>query len=230
MSTPLATQITTTLTAANLPAPHANLLASILSSSRNAPLPALIATARHRILFTDLTSPSLLASTTLSFPPNLSNALVQELKLPGPLPVQVLGIEDLSKSKWEQVEAIEAAERGEMTKGREVIQVLPQDDNETSTQTTMPNVKGRGPHRLVLQDTNGQRVYAMELKDVPKIDLNLPIGAKLMLQGCLVARGVVLLEPSKVTVIGGKVEILHKTWAENRKKDLMEAAGLGSGA
>jgi RecQ-mediated genome instability protein 1 len=45
----------------------------------------------------------------------------------------------------------------------------------------------------------------------------------MMLSGFTVARGVVLLEPRKVVVLGGKIEVLHKGWIENRKKDL-EAA------
>jgi RecQ-mediated genome instability protein 1 len=60
------------------------------------------------------------------------------------------------------------------------------------------------------------------------------IGMKVVLKpGTIVARGVVLLEPATVVVLGGKIEALHKSWLENRKKDLkaaIERTGTGQGA
>jgi RecQ-mediated genome instability protein 1 len=141
--------------------------------------------------------------------------------------VQVLGVEDLSKSRWEQLEAIEAKEKGEMTKGREIIRVVDVEDGEDGQPARLPrnaNVgAGGGPHRLVLQDVKGQTVYGLELKAVKGISMSISIGTKLVLNGVTVARGVVLLEPGTVVVLGGKIEALHKVWVENRKKDLLAA-------
>ena len=42
------------------------------------------------------------------------------------------------------------------------------------------------------------------------------------------ARGVVLMEPSTTTVVGGKIEAMHKSWMKGRKAALkagIEAQG-----
>lgn len=71
----------------------------------------------------------------------------------------------------------------------------------------------------------GQTVFAFELKKVPKIEVGMSIGTKMVLKNVLIARGMVMLEPDKVVVLGGKIDVLHKAWVENRKKELMEAVG-----
>lgn len=233
MATPIsltANNLTTALTSSGLPTPSPHFINNVLSTQRaSPPFPALLATAKHRLLSSDITScPSPLAPNTLSFPPNLSDPQIKEQTLRGPIPAQVLSVEDLSKSRWEQIEAIEAAERGETTKGREIIRVIASEDRggegiETDA-VRQAGANGRaGPHRLVLQDVKGQTVYGLELRAVKGVGLDMSIGTKMMLSGVVIARGVLLLEPGKVTVLGGKIESLQKRWIENRKKDL-EAA------
>jgi RecQ-mediated genome instability protein 1 len=222
------TQLSTALTTSGLPTPSPHFLTTILSSQRTQPpLPALIATAKHRLLSSDISiSPSVLASTTASFPANISSPQVREQKLPASIPVQVLGVEDLSKSRWEQLEAIEAQERGEMTKGREIIRVVETEDGDEARPARAPPTGASGsggPHRLVLQDVRGQTVYGLELKAVKGVGMGMSIGTKMVLSGVTVARGLVLLEPETVVVLGGKIDALHKVWVENRKKDLLAA-------
>lgn len=135
-------------------------------------------------------------------------------------------MEDLSKSRWEQLEAIEAQERGEMTKGREIIRVVETEDGDEARPARAPPTgasESGGPHRLVLQDVKGQTVYGLELKAVKGVGMGMSIGTKMVLSGVTVARGVVLLEPETVVVLGGKIDALHKVWVENRKKDLLAA-------
>jgi RecQ-mediated genome instability protein 1 len=222
-----ASQLSLALTQSGLPTPSPHFLTTLLSSQRIAPpLPALLATARLRLLSSDISSsPSPLAPTTPYFPPNLSNPAVRELKLSGGIPVQVLGVEDLSKSRWEQVELIEAQERGETTRGREIIRVVEPEEGEDPSAPGSARHAGQaggagGTHRLVLQDVKGQKVYGLELKAVKGIGIGMSIGAKMVLNGATVARGVVLLEPGTVVMLGGKIEVLHKAWMENRKRDL----------
>jgi RecQ-mediated genome instability protein 1 len=151
---------------------------------------------------------------------------VRERKLPASIPVQVLGVEDLSRSRWEQLEAIEAQERGEMTKGREIIRVVETEGGEDgggAARVSAGTGGSGGPHRLVLQDVTGQTVYGLELKAVKGVGVGMSIGTKMVLSGVMVARGVVLLEPERVVVLGGKIDALHKVWVENRKKDLLAA-------
>ena len=183
------------------------------------PLTALFQTALFRVLASDITA-SLEPIATACFPADIHNAAVKERRLPGPIVVQVLDIEDMSKSRWEQIEAIEVLERGEGTKGREIIRVVPTEDGAD------PNVglsHGGGPHKLLLQDTKGVRAYGMELRDVEGVFLSMNIGSKLVLKSVAVARGVILLEPATTSVLGGKIETLHKDWKETRKAQLKAA-------
>ncbi|KAI0876233.1 RecQ mediated genome instability protein Rmi1 [Hypoxylon argillaceum] len=218
------------------------------------PLPALIATVKTRFLAADLTNPALFDSPSPAFPPNSSNAEVKEVRLTWDIPVQVLDIENLSKSKWEQVEELEAIARGEQTRGREVIR-LPTGNEEDefgvdsqSTQSAMngaerPGLPGRGrsgtsapaasrtsTHRLVLQDCKGQKLYGLELKRIDKIGIGtLNIGEKIMLKrGALLARGTLLLDPVTCTILGGKVDGWQKDWVEGRLARLREAVGADS--
>lgn len=68
-------------------------------------------------------------------------------------------------------------------------------------------------------------MWAFELSKIPKIEVGMSIGTKIMLRNVLIARGMVMLTPEKVVVLGGKIDLLHKAWMENRKKELMEAVG-----
>lgn len=54
---------------------------------------------------------------------------------------------------------------------------------------------------------------------------SLSIGAKLVLKDFIVARGVAMLTPKSVEVLGGKVEVWDKKWKAERKKVLKERAG-----
>jgi RecQ-mediated genome instability protein 1 len=176
-------------------------------------------TALFRLLASDITS-TLSTNASNCFPPDLQNPSVKQCRLSGPVVVQVLQVEDMSKSRWEQIEAIEALERGEGTRGREVIRVAPTEENEDTNADTN---RGGGPHKVLLQDAKGARVFGIELKTVNGLGLGMSIGAKLVLKNASVARGVVLLEPETTTMLGGKIEGLHKAWKENRKADLRAA-------
>jgi RecQ-mediated genome instability protein 1 len=72
----------------------------------------------------------------------------------------------------------------------------------------------------------GTKVYGFELKRVEKLGYppGMSLGCKVMLKrGCKVARGMVLLEPGCVVVLGGKIEALDKAWREGREERLREA-------
>ncbi|KAI1372203.1 hypothetical protein F4677DRAFT_433306 [Hypoxylon crocopeplum] len=208
------------------------------------PLPALVATIKTRLLAADLTTPGLLESPAPAFPPNLSNPEVKETKLTRDIPVQVLDIDNLTKSKWEQVEELEAIARGEQTRGREIIRLPTGNENEdedgVASEAASSAAAGRNnannanaaasksaTHRLVLQDCKGQKVHGLELKRIDRVGVGtLNIGEKIVLRrGATVARGVILLEPATCAVLGGKVEAWQKAWVDGRLARLREAAG-----
>lgn len=209
---------------------------------------------KARFLAADLQTPTLFDSPSPAFPPNLANVEVKEVRIARDTPVQVLDIENLSKSKWEQVEELEAIARGEQTRGREIIR-LPtgnEEDEYAAEGQLAPSIangsdrsgaQGRGgptastnstnaaikasTHRLVLQDCKGQKLYGLELIRLDKIGIGtLNIGEKILLKrGTVVARGTILLEPTTCVILGGKVENWHKAWVEGRPARLREALG-----
>lgn len=229
--------------------------------SRPVPLASLASTAHFRLLGTDFTT-SLSKIGSKVLPPNLSDVQTKETRLNFDVPVQILDIQDISSSKWSQIEAIERVERGEEIRGREVIRTVPgavDDDNSTtensgqtstarntslSSTTANNNKKGStGPHKILLQDAAGNKVWAFELRRIDKITIinsnpplpgtreasnpaapeGMQIGCKLLLQkGCLVRRGLVMLVPENVTVMGGRIDIWDQKWREGRKAQLTQ--------
>lgn len=201
-------------------APSPTWLSSFLSTQRpTTPLPAIQRTALFRLLNSDITA-SLAQSAVSIFPADILNADIASRRLTGPVVVQVLDIEDAGRSRWSQVEAIEAHERGETTKGREIIRVVPGEVGGTDGSGAEVQGKGNaGPHKLLVQDARGVRVYAFELYTVEGIE-KMDIGAKLVLRGVDVRRGVIMLEPAGVQIMGGKLETLHDAWTKHRKENL----------
>src|ERR1700761_1294513 len=111
------------LTSKNVPPTQAWLRDFMPSIRLNTPNVALQKTALFRLLSTDLTTSIQPASNSI-FPADVSSPEPRDRKVPGPITVQVLDIEDIGQSRWSQVESIEAFQRGEKTKGKEIIRVV----------------------------------------------------------------------------------------------------------
>jgi RecQ-mediated genome instability protein 1 len=234
----LASQLRAAILSASLPPPTSSFITTLVQSrTPPLPLPSLLATARARILAADLTSSSLLDKPSLaSLPADLANASIKEARLPRDVHVQVLDIENLSLSRWEQIEELEAVERGERTRGREVIRIVDEGDGNAqdggvsqATQQQQQNQRAAGKnasHRLVVQDSQGQKVFALELQRVDKLDTTrVAIGEKILLKaGTSVARGLILLTPQNCVLLGGKVDAWHRAWVDGRLTRLKEAA------
>lgn len=245
----LAAQINVQLRGHNLPPPSQPWLQALISArDPPPPLPSLVMTAKTRLLASDLTTPGLLdpdSIPNISLPSGITNAAVKETRLGRDIYVQVADIEDLAKSRWEQVEELEAIERGEQTRGREVVR-LPANgaDVDEAQDGTLdgPGPRATGPgragdqpaparlasnkatHRLILQDCKGQNVYGLELKRIPRIAIGtLNLGEKILLRkGAVVARGAVLLEPETCHILGGKVDAWQRAWVSTRLARLRE--------
>ncbi|KAM0510934.1 hypothetical protein ACHAPE_010365 [Trichoderma viride] len=241
-------QLQRAILAQSLPPPSQSFLTTLATArSPPPPIPSLLATAKARLLASDLTNTSnsaIIDPSAPILPANIDAATVKETKLAQNTHVQVIDIENLSSSRWEQVEELEAIERGERTRGRQVIRVVaPEDgDNEADTSTTQQTQASRpaaaaaaatstgeanAVHRLVLQDRQGKRVFAVELKRINGIGINKThIGEKILLKaGAVVARGTVLLTPETCTLLGGKIDAWHETWIEGRLARLKESVG-----
>jgi RecQ-mediated genome instability protein 1 len=201
--------------------PSAAWLQSFVASTRpNTPIAALKSTAQFRLLATDITT-SLAPPANTVFPADVLNARVPLRTVAGPIVCQVLDIEDMGLSRWAQVEAIEARERGETTKGREIVRVV---ESESDGTNVAPAVQSKGPFKLLLQDAKGAKVYGMDLRGIDGLNTNMAMGAKLLLRNVDVRRAVVMLEPGRVQVLGGRLDALDKAWKERRKQRLIDAA------
>ncbi|KIH89061.1 RecQ-mediated genome instability protein 1 [Sporothrix brasiliensis 5110] len=245
-----ALKIRSALAAEQLPEPSQAWLQSIITQqpAQQRSLSTLVAATKTRLLATDLTASGLFdnESRPAVFPRDLlaaSAASVQETRLANDIVVQVVDLENLSQSRWQQVQALEAIERGEQKRGREIIR-LPTDggdgegDDDTGAESSRSGpgrpatAASSGPsdasstHRLVLQDAAGNTLYALELTRIYRISVSrLRMGEKLLIKaGTAVARGTLLLEPTSVKFLGGQVESMHKTWLEGRLARLREAA------
>ncbi|PNP56533.1 hypothetical protein THARTR1_03229 [Trichoderma harzianum] len=235
-------QLRRAILAQSLPPPSQTLLTTLTSRSPPPPIPSLLATAKARLLASDLTNTSgtVVDSSMPVFPPNVDSATVQESTIPQNTHVQVLDIENLSLSRWEQVEELEAIERGERTRGRQVIRVTDEENGEadgssSAGQTQASRAAGgtaasggaNAVHRLVLQDGRGKKVFAVELKRISGIGIGKThIGEKILLRaGAVVARGTVLLTPETCTLLGGKIDAWHEAWMEGRLARLRESVG-----
>lgn len=205
--------------------PKPGWLESFLATTRpNTPLAALKQTCLFRLLATDITN-SLDQPAASLLPEDVLRGTVQTLILTGPIVCQVLDIEDIGQSRWAQVEAIEARERGETTKGREIIRVI-EPENDGSNQPSAPS-QSKGPFKLLLQDAKGLQIYALDLGGIDGLNTNMSMGAKLLLRDAEVRRAVVMLEPGNVQLLGGRLEALDKAWKKGRKDRLIQAANVG---
>jgi len=212
------TQILNHLTTQKNLTPSPSWLNPFLSTQRpTTPLNALVQTAHFRLLASDITT-SLSRNASGCLPTDVGDVNVKERRLGGSIVVQVLDVEDVGRSRWEQVEAIEALERGEGTKGREIVRVTAAAEDGDGGGG---GGKGFGPHKLLLQDAAGTRVYGFEEGSVEGVGVGMSIGCKMLLKGVVVRRGMVMLG-SGVSLMGGKIEGLHATWRERRKRELRE--------
>ena len=224
MATNIAAELTQHLHSRHL-YPTSAWLQSFISTTRpNTPLPAVKQTALFRLLATDITT-SVNQPTSSFFPQDILRGQTQSRIVPGPILCQVLDVEDIGHSRWSQVEAIEARERGEMTKGREIVRVV-EPENENTSEAAAP-VQSKGPFKLLLQDAKGLRIYALDLRGIDGLNTSMTMGVKLILQNVDVRRGVAMLEPGNTKILGGKLEALDKAWKDGRKERLITAARAG---
>ncbi|KAM3466877.1 hypothetical protein BB8028_0002g09250 [Beauveria bassiana] len=246
----LVSQLRSSLAAQSLPPASTSFLTTLISARTPPPPPAsLLATAKARLLACDLTQSSILdADAMAALPADVGSARADKRTLPRDVHVQVLDVENLSLSRWEQVEELESVERGERRQGREVIRVTADEEGgeeegeEGNGSSRAAGSQGRGArgggaqqvtaaknavHRLVLQDCKGQSVYAVEMKRMDRIGIGkTSIGEKMLLRaGSVVARGSVLLTPDKTVFLGGKVESWHEAWTSGRLARLKAAVG-----
>ncbi|KAK5661710.1 hypothetical protein OQA88_9810 [Cercophora sp. LCS_1] len=238
-----ATQLQNSLRTQSGPVPSLAWLRAVVPP-RPIPLAPLIATARTRLLAADLTSPGLLDPVYAEhhrLPRQaINNPEIDTFRIEQDVVVQIIDIESISRSRWEQVEEMEAIERGEQTRGREVIRLPVGEDGDenqngdgmqpsaaTTAATVVTGIAKNATHKLVVQDCKGTKVYAIELARLDWLAIGTTrIGEKMLLKrDTQIARGVLMLEPENCTLLGGRVEQWHKSWVESRLARLKAGTG-----
>jgi RecQ-mediated genome instability protein 1 len=144
----VAQALTNYLVSKDLPPKQEWMQAFIPSIRSTTPILALQKTALFRLLATDITI-AVQSTPATTFSPGIADPAIKDQRLPGPIAVQVLDIEDIGRSRWSQVEALEAQERGETTKGREVIRVLPEEGTAgpDAPQAPVGRITSSGPQK-----------------------------------------------------------------------------------
>lgn len=205
--------------------PSSAWIQNFLSTARpNTPLPALKQTALFRLLAADITT-TLDQPSSGIFPKDILTGTIQCRTFPGPIICQILDIEDIGQSRWSQVQDIEAKDRGETTKGREIIRVVEQEGGDVATRSSLASqLESRGPFKILLQDAKNVQVYALDLKGIEGVSTNMSIGSKIQLRNVDVRRGVVMLEPGRAQLLGGKLDSVDKLWKQGRKERLTTSA------
>ncbi|RVD88348.1 uncharacterized protein DFL_002537 [Arthrobotrys flagrans] len=216
MAPSLAIQISGHLVSTKSILPSQTWLASFLSTQKpNLPFQSLTQTALFRLLASEITI-SVQPTPENTFPSTIHDVKIPSSRLKGPVVAQIVDIEDIGHSKLSQLDALESSERGEKMKGKEVIRVVP-GENEDGDPDNLGLTGVGGPHKLLLEDANGTRVYAFEFKPISGVGIGMNIGSKVVIRDAKVVRGVLMLQPGNTTLVGGKVEELHKNWREERK-------------
>lgn len=171
------TQISNHITSTFSISPSQNWVSTFLSTQKpTTSLPSLLATAKVRFLNADITNA---VASSSALPSDIHDATLKERRLQGPIAVQVLDVNDMTQSRWSQIEAIEAAERGEGKKGREVIRVVP---GEQQSEDNVATAGGEGGMcKLLLQDSKGVRAFGIELKHVKGLKVGMNIGTKVQI-------------------------------------------------
>jgi RecQ-mediated genome instability protein 1 len=209
-------------------APTDKWLQSFVQSAKpSIPVAAQQKTALFRILTTDIRE-SVQSKSNGILPGDVSDPETRERQVGGPILVQVLDVEDIGHSRWSQHEAIEAQEKGEMTKGREIIRIVPETETSDPGAVARPSEMSLGPHKLLLQDVKGTTAYGVVLDSVTGIGTQMSIGSKLLLSNVAIARGVMLLESRNIELLGGKVDAWDKKYREERKAVLKQKAEAGN--
>ena len=237
MDRTLTTQLKTALANASIPLPSASLITTLLSTTPSPTLSRLTALARSQILTSPLTAPSLLDPSVPAIPPHLLSPELRRATLPADVPLQIVDIEDLSRSRWEQIEELERIERGETRRGRAVVRVENEaeaEDRDRATQSARdapaPEARkagGNATHRVTFMDRAGTRLYGLELVRMPRLGVGATkIGEKVVAKkGAVIARGTLLLDPATCVFLGGYVEGEEEKWVAGRLKALKEVVG-----
>ncbi|KAG4305340.1 hypothetical protein PORY_001510 [Pneumocystis oryctolagi] len=131
--------------------------------------------------------------------------------LPGPYCLQVIQIQDIGISLFNQLEYLEQFDDSGHLKLFNIINddgAIDYDDDDLAENNDKCVMKKM--IKLLLEDASGVCVWANEYKPMKDIHLKMSLGSKILLRNVLVLRGVLVLVPESTTFLGGQVFELNQ--------------------
>lgn len=114
--------------------------------------------------------------------------------------VQIIDIYDIGTSKYRQLQRIDQTQSSNTDKLRTRFPTA-EDNSDEPLNASL--------HKLVIQDSSGTLIYAIEYKKIPELSHETLLGCKLLLKNTKFQRGVALLEPASVQVLGGSIASMN---------------------
>ncbi|EMR10884.1 hypothetical protein PNEG_01030 [Pneumocystis murina B123] len=143
--------------------------------------------------------------------------------LPGPYCLQIIHVQDIGISIFNQLEYLEQFDESGTIKSYNVIwNNLSDIDDDEILDTDKPASKKFC--KLLLEDSSGLCVWAIEHKPIKHIHIGINLGTKILLKNILVLRGVLILNPSNITFLGGQIFELNKNYFPSGLKNQLKSA------
>jgi hypothetical protein len=137
----------------------------------------------------------------------------RDTTLAGTVLVQIIDIYDIAISKYRKLEILEETDSSNTDRLRRTITNVTDPSDQIQPQNA-------SLHKLVLQDSAGTLIYAIEYKKVAGLSEYSQLGCKLLLTNMKFQRGVALLEPDSVKVLGGSIPSMNVNRQQRRRDQL----------
>lgn len=157
----------------------------------------------------------------------LHKASLKSLNGKSDLILQIMSIKDISRSLFSQVQDEHKDNQRQLVLDSEL------DDTDNATQESQSSVFSDGgtighrnrfsPSRMLnIELTDGfSKVMAVEMREIPLLSVHTPIGAKVCINQCLMQRGVILLFPNNLSLLGGNMKkYAHMDYQWRLRKEL----------
>lgn len=153
----------------------------------------------------------------------------KSLVIRGPVLVQVVDLEDVSLSRMARLDGMDTSDEANSDRvsasrrsggpARRRVNYNVDDDEDGRSAPAGPagGLTRKKLHKLVVEDTAGTRVFSIEYASVPGLG-DVQLGAKLLLTSVPARRGVLLLDATNTTVLGGGIP----AWNEDREENTAE--------
>lgn len=158
--------------------------------------------------------------------PERTDVKIDSIK--GPILVQLMDIVDISRSKYNQLQALEddtivpdpeeeviatTANNNSNKSRRRIAQAAADEEEEGGNDTTTKN-PNKATYKVVFQDKNEKLIYGIEVIRNTDFSSDTPLGSKWILYDTTLRRGVLMLKKNSLEYLGGEITELNQTRKE----------------